>query len=78
MIANTEVIVRSRRFIVDALMGMAALLLAIAAFVAATDPYLLVLLVALVGLGLMIEPRTLHHRARPSDSRRSIEAKTSV
>lgn len=78
MIATTALSVRSRRFIVDALMGTAALLLAFAAFIAATDPYLLTLLAALVGIGLLIEPRILYRRARPSDSGPSIEANTSL
>jgi hypothetical protein len=52
-----EIVFNWRRFIVDVTMGFAALLLAVAAFTATTDPYLLGVLAALIGVALMLEPR---------------------
>jgi chromate transport protein ChrA len=75
MIAGNELIGRSRRFVVDALTVIAAVLLAVAAFTATIDPYLLIVLAALIGIALKIEPRR-PKPSGPSESEQSIaEAK---
>jgi hypothetical protein len=58
MVRGTELFFRSRRFVVDLVTAMAALLLAVAAYTATIDPYLLVVLAALIGVALMVEPRS--------------------
>jgi hypothetical protein len=68
MTGRVEIVFQSRRFIVDALMGVAALLLALAAFTTTTDPYLLAIVsAALIGLGLALEPRTSLRRQLPTE-----------
>ena len=60
MVGRVEVVFHSRRFLVDVLMGIAALLLALAAFATTADPYLLaVLSAALIGVALVLEPRAV-------------------
>ena len=54
--ALREFAIRSRRFTVDVVLIIAALSLAVAAFTATTDPYLLVALAVLIGVALLVEP----------------------
>jgi len=49
---------RSRRFAVDAALLVAALFLAVAAFTATIDPYLLAAVAVLIGIALRVEPVT--------------------
>jgi hypothetical protein len=73
---ESALVFNSRRFLVDALLGIASLLLAVAAFTATADPYLLAVLAALIGIALKVEPRS-RRSSVPSDSKQSIaEAET--
>jgi hypothetical protein len=65
MVRGTELFFRSRRFVVDLVTAMAALLLAVAAYTATIDPYLLVVLATLIGVALMVEPRSSRPPSRP-------------
>jgi hypothetical protein len=47
---------RSRRLAADVLLGTSALLLALAAFTATTEPLILMALALLVGVALLLEP----------------------
>jgi len=58
MIGEGALVLSSRRFFVDTVLGFASLLLAVAAFMATPDPYALAVLAALIGIALKVEPRS--------------------